>query len=71
MPMRISTGDVKSIRDAEEREVEQMERRRLARIQLHALGAPQHLAQCRWQGDAAEARGGWQQQRQPRHAQPL
>lgn len=33
MPMRISTADVKSIREAEDREVEQMERRRLARIQ--------------------------------------
>lgn len=33
MPMRISTASVGSIREAEEREVEQMERRRLARIQ--------------------------------------
>ncbi|MCR6502574.1 hypothetical protein MUO32_26460 [Shinella sp. CPCC 101442] len=33
MPMRINAESVESIREAEEREVEQMERRRLARIQ--------------------------------------
>jgi transcription antitermination factor NusG len=33
MPMRINTSSVQSIRDAEDRELELMERRRLARIQ--------------------------------------